>query len=423
MRKTWTRFGFGRHPWRSDQESDGGSGSSDGLAPYDSLGTEQSRLDSDGNHPSADVMHMPMTCDSTQTRSPCHSQLLPQPSDTTNNMNRPHRNIDGDTPHVLGPSTSSNEAVFAMACSSSTEKLDSTTFAVSPTGRSTYPSFNPLRSPPRTGAESNALETSADKLDEDAYSAWWFLSSKSESFDMKPGNQADTTTHENWGGYVHATETRTPVNGGIELKEQFVQQPVMTAAGTPTFKKSMMYELPSRKNSNASSLRNKSQPELPPQQSPPIADIGVNTLREKQLIDKWFKDVEQGGTTFNYDHEDKSIESTATPYSRWDNTSKSELSQDDIEWTPQDSSYGAAVQACGWVPKRTRKMFEGIMFVVMAALLIFFLVKTGMHLKSSGSGEEDKYFSDDDHYAAYNGDGDEHSNRSNDQRDGNHHNI
>jgi hypothetical protein len=94
-------------------------------------------------------------------------------------------------------------------------------------------------------------------------------------------------------------------------------------------------------------------------------------------------------------------------------------SEDHIEWTPQDSSYGAAVPACGWVPKRIRKLFEGIMFLIIVALLIFVIVKTGMHLKSSGSWEENRYFSDDDHYVANDGDMDR---QSNDQRGSNDHN-
>ncbi len=95
------------------------------------------------------------------------------------------------------------------------------------------------------------------------------------------------------------------------------------------------------------------------------------------------------------------------------------VSEDHIEWTPQDSSYGAAVPACGWVPKRIRKLFEGIMVVIIVALLIFAIVKAGINLKSSGSGEESRYFSDDDHYVANDGEAEKHSN---DQRGSNDHN-
>ena len=56
-----------------------------------------------------------------------------------------------------------------------------------------------------------------------------------------------------------------------------------------------------------------------------------------------------------------------------------------IEWTPPDSSYGAAIPACGWIPKRVRKSLEVVFFVLSVALLIFVLVKAGLELRSSGS--------------------------------------
>ena len=56
-----------------------------------------------------------------------------------------------------------------------------------------------------------------------------------------------------------------------------------------------------------------------------------------------------------------------------------------IEWTPPDSSYGAAIPACGWIPKRIRKSLEVVFFVLSVALLIFVLVKAGLELRSSGS--------------------------------------
>ena len=427
MPKRWTGRLL-RYPWRSDHESDEGSSSSGGLAPKDSLGPLQSRIESDENFRSDDViMHVPMTHESSPNRSSCHSQPPPQLSDTTNNMIRPHRSINDDTPYVLGPSTSSDEAVFATGCSSSTEKANSNT-AVSLTGPSRYPSFNPHRSPPQTGAGSSALETSKDKLDEDEYRAWWFLSSRSE-------DQADTTTHENWDGSDRDNETRIPVKpDGIELKAQF--------------ERSKISEQPSWKKLTQSSLRNKSQPVLSslrsklqllsPQQSPPKAGIGVYTLKEQQLREEWLKGNDSGGTTLDYDLDGVSTVTPTTPYYYVPPNQASTLStsahlemdmemadgytsEDHIEWTPQDSSYGAAVPACGWVPKRIRKLFEGIMLLIIVALLIFVIVKTGMHLKSSsGSWEENRYFSDDDHYVA--NDGDVANDQSNDQRGSTDHN-
>ena len=428
-----------RYPWRSDHESDEGSSSSGGLAPKDSLGPLQSRLESDGNLRSEDVIHVPMTRESIPTWSSCHSQLPPQLSDMTNNMIRPHRSINDDTPYVLGHSTSSNDAAFATGCSSSTENSNSNT-AVSPTGRSKSPSFNPRRSPPQTGAGSSALETSKDKLDEDEYRAWWFLSSRSE-------DQADTTTRENWDGSDRANETRIPARSdGLELKAQFAQQPVATEI--PPFNKSKISEQSSWKKLTQSSLRNKSQPVLSSlrntslqllssEQSLPKAGICLHTLKDQQLREEWLKGYDSGGTTLDYDHDDVSTVTPTTPYcyvppnqasTTLSTSAHLEMdmemadgytSEDHIEWTPQDSSYGAAVPACGWVPKRIRKLFEGIMVLIIVALLIFVIVKTGMHLKGSGSWEENRYFSDDDHYVANDSDVER---QSNDQRGSDDHN-
>jgi len=60
--------------------------------------------------------------------------------------------------------------------------------------------------------------------------------------------------------------------------------------------------------------------------------------------------------------------------------------EDSIEWTPPDSSYGAAIPACGWIPKRVRKSLEVVFFALSVALLIFVLVKAGLELRSGGSG-------------------------------------
>ena len=95
-------------------------------------------------------------------------------------------------------------------------------------------------------------------------------------------------------------------------------------------------------------------------------------------------------------------------------------SEGQIEWTPQDSSYGAAVPAFGCIPKRIRKLLEGVFVVIILALLIFIVVKVGIMLKSSSSsGEQDISFDDDDHYEAFSESNDNHSesndNGSNDE--------
>jgi hypothetical protein len=356
-----------------------------------------------------------ITCESIQTRSPspsrprspssspCHSILPPNLYDTTNNMNHTHRIIDYDTPYELGPATSSNEAVFAMGCSSSTEISDSK-IVVSPMGPlMTHSLSNPPRLAPHTGSGSTVIETTGDELDEDAYGTWWFFTSNSESFDRPKhstlGEQADTTTNECTDESDLATKTRTLVRTDVkELNAQFVQ-PV---------EKSVMFELPSCRKSNPSSLRN--------------------------------NDVDLGGATLDHDHDMVYCATPITPYYNIPHNQNPSLStsacvakdmdlekgyqsDDHIEWTPQDSSYGAAVPACGCVSKRKRKLFEGIMLVIVVILMIFVLVKAGVHLRSSGSGAKNRYFSDDDHYDYNNVNVENHDNGSNDQRGSNGHNT
>ena len=78
---------------------------------------------------------------------------------------------------------------------------------------------------------------------------------------------------------------------------------------------------------------------------------------------------------------------------------------ENADWTPQDSSYGAAVRAFGWLPKRIRKLIEGFFVVLIATLLIYVAVKTGIKLKSSGNGNgEDTIMNDDDYYIAFSAD-------------------
>lgn len=49
-------------------------------------------------------------------------------------------------------------------------------------------------------------------------------------------------------------------------------------------------------------------------------------------------------------------------------------SNDDVEWTPQDSSYGAACPVCGCIPKLYRVYIEYALMVVITATLVAFTV-------------------------------------------------
>ncbi|KAL9183710.1 hypothetical protein ACHAXT_004566 [Thalassiosira profunda] len=144
---------------------------------------------------------------------------------------------------------------------------------------------------------------------------------------------------------------------------------------------------------------------------------GNYTAKEQRIRKDWLASDALGGTLIYDRKQPVSDASTASspyyyvpaqhasipPTSRKSPDGKSE---ENIQWTPQDSSYGAAVPAFGWIPKHARKILEGVLVVLIMTMLIFVVVKVGIALKSSGSGEgEDTYFADDDHYIAFNDDG------------------
>lgn len=73
---------------------------------------------------------------------------------------------------------------------------------------------------------------------------------------------------------------------------------------------------------------------------------------------------------------------------------------DDSEWTPADSSYGAAFPVCGCIPKRVRQMIEMTLITAMVFFLIYLVVRTSMIVaqahrmdsNSAHSNASDKYF-------------------------------
>lgn len=85
-----------------------------------------------------------------------------------------------------------------------------------------------------------------------------------------------------------------------------------------------------------------------------------------------------------------------------------------VEWTTQDSSYGAACPMCGWIPKKIRKKMEAGVIFSAIFLLIVFLIAGSLRLSSentgkhSNSGRWDESFDDnlyaDDYNINYNDD-------------------
>lgn len=52
----------------------------------------------------------------------------------------------------------------------------------------------------------------------------------------------------------------------------------------------------------------------------------------------------------------------------------------DTEWTPPDSSYGAACPVCGCVPKNVRRMVEFSMIAAMVVAFVYLLITTSIDL-------------------------------------------
>lgn len=158
----------------------------------------------------------------------------------------------------------------------------------------------------------------------------------------------------------------------------------------------------------------------------PIAPMNTSTAgssaaeyikKEKLLRKKAFNSGTLGGSIrFDYTVSDESSTNADLPYlhvhpdAGWGTELRNKQQgqqEGSIEWTPRDSSYGAAVSACGWVPKRIRRLIEAVFVILTFAILVFIVIKIGQeissHAHSSGSvGDLD--LDDDDHYIAHNND-------------------
>lgn len=135
--------------------------------------------------------------------------------------------------------------------------------------------------------------------------------------------------------------------------------------------------------------------------------------KEKMLRKKAFNRAALGGS-IRFDHTFSDESPTSSPYHNANQSpswgvglpSKQQDEEIPIEWTPQDSSYGAAVSACGWLPKRIRKLAEAVFVVFAIAILLYAVVKIGAEINrthsSSSSGGDLDDLDDDDHYIAHN---------------------
>lgn len=139
--------------------------------------------------------------------------------------------------------------------------------------------------------------------------------------------------------------------------------------------------------------------------------------KEKLLRKKAFNSGTLGGSIrFDYTVSDESSTNADLPYlhvhpdAGWGTELRNKQQgqqKSSIEWTPRDSSYGAAVSACGWVPKRIRRLIEAVFVILTFAILVFIVIKIGQEISSHAHSSEsvgDLDLDDDDHYIAHNND-------------------
>jgi len=116
------------------------------------------------------------------------------------------------------------------------------------------------------------------------------------------------------------------------------------------------------------------------------------------------------------------IRDSATPYRGGKMTTQNSLDDfDESEWTPPDSSYGAAIPVAGWIPKHIRQLIEGTLISIGVLGVALLIVATSIRWTDGiGSTSNSVEVTDnattvgDDEYVAY-----ESSYRDNGDDDGN----
>jgi len=76
---------------------------------------------------------------------------------------------------------------------------------------------------------------------------------------------------------------------------------------------------------------------------------------------------------------------------------------DESEWTPKDSSYGAAIPVAGWIPKNTRRLIEYSLIMIVLLFFVYLVVATSIRITDDNAGtdtDDDNGFVnlDDDYY-------------------------
>jgi len=72
------------------------------------------------------------------------------------------------------------------------------------------------------------------------------------------------------------------------------------------------------------------------------------------------------------------------------NSSRGSVDFQENEWTPPDSSYGAAIPVGGWIPKNARRFIEWTMIGSFFLALCYFIITTSIRLSEDGSNNSSK---------------------------------
>lgn len=108
------------------------------------------------------------------------------------------------------------------------------------------------------------------------------------------------------------------------------------------------------------------------------------------------------------------INDTFTRIASWITVNSSQHDEEDVqdfeesEWTPPDSSYGAAIPLFGWIPKKTRQNVELSILLVLVMLLVYLMVVLSIMIsearRDDSLAEDTALNLDDDRYIGYNDD-------------------
>jgi hypothetical protein len=123
----------------------------------------------------------------------------------------------------------------------------------------------------------------------------------------------------------------------------------------------------------------------------PQPSVDMHTSRSKII----HPDTHWGSNHHRHHH--KSANTAETSSSSEDHETM--LDFDASEWTPPDSSYGAAIPVAGWIPKSIRRSIEWTLLAGITALIVFFIVQTS--LRSDTKTKNHKSSNND---VVYNGD-------------------